>query len=502
MNIYIFRSFSVGFVLFIAMSLCSPAMSQDNQPVDRDTWVQRLVDLQNGKARPWKKAFALGQNIAELPPDDGLAIVRNAWPKIDSARIKQQIVKAWHFDLPTPFRMRLHPRAYAFFDFVLAKDEPEVNSWVMEYMPKIAWRTFDDPADARQWLADHRDRTPRAVISAALRDWKTQFDAADQDQAIEQLDRLAEVGRPFRRNESLRKLAKEFSLVKTLEKWLHHEALSVNTASRLYGHLLYLKPDQYTHDGYNEFITTLTDRTKQQRRAKLKEQTRAVDGDERKRWILHEPDDDQQPPESGYGLLLVLPGGDGSAEFASFVGSTIASAAGDTYLVAQLIAPPIDKDNRNAVVWPTERLGDDRVDFTIESVAEAVIHDITGKHDIDTQRIFVMGWSSGGPPAYTLATRKNTPFRGAFVAMSVFKPDLLPPLKELNDRAFYILHSPGDFISMRFANNAEQELRAAGARVKLSTYEGGHGWHGESIDHIPRAVRWLEGSNIASDEPD
>ena len=33
---------------------------------------------------------------------------------------------------------------------------------------------------------------------------------------------------------------------------------------------------------------------------------------------------------------------------------------------------------------------------------------------------------------------------GTFVAMSVFKPDLLPSLKPAKGRAFCILHSPDD----------------------------------------------------------
>ena len=103
-----------------------------------------------------------------------------------------------------------------------------------------------------------------------------------------------------------------------------------------------------------------------------------------------------------------------------------------------------------------------------------------------------MGWSSGGTPAYELALIPDSPFAGAFVIMSVFKPDLLSPLEGGMDKSFYILHSPQDFIRMRFPEAAQTSLAAAGARTTLQTYEGGHGWHGDVRSRIRAAIEWLE----------
>ena len=54
-----------------------------------------------------------------------------------------------------------------------------------------------------------------------------------------------------------------------------------------------------------------------------------------------------------------------------------------------------------------------------------------------------------------------------------------------------ILHFPQDFIKMCFPEAARDRLSEHGARVTLETYEGGHGWCGDSFSHISRAVRWL-----------
>ena len=38
--------------------------------------------------------------------------------------------------------------------------------------------------------------------------------------------------------------------------------------------------------------------------------------------------------------------------------------------------------------------------------------------------------------------------------MSVFKPDQLPPLANAEGRAYFILHSPDDFIPIRMTHEA------------------------------------------------
>lgn len=143
-------------------------------------------------------------------------------------------------------------------------------------------------------------------------------------------------------------------------------------------------------------------------------------------------------------------------------------------------------------MWPTKRNPWATAKFTTEEFIEAVIADVRKRHPIDSRYIFALGWSSGGPPVYAAALEEKTSLRGAFVAMSVFKPNQLPPLKHAEGRSFYILHSPEDFIPIRMAEQAETKLRANGGRAKLATYEGGHGWRGDVYGMIREGIRWLE----------
>ena len=85
--------------------------------------------------------------------------------------------------------------------------------------------------------------------------------------------------------------------------------------------------------------------------------------------------------------------------------------------------------------------------------------------------------------------------RGSLVAMSVFKPDRLPPLKKSKDHAYYIYHSPDDQVCpYRMAEQAAKELEKCGAHVKLVQYAGGHGWHGNLFDEIRQGIEWLTDS--------
>ncbi len=211
-----------------------------------------------------------------------------------------------------------------------------------------------------------------------------------------------------------------------------------------------------------------------------------LDGDASQRYFLIGP---RAPaPAEGFGLLVVLPGGDGSADFNPFVTEIANQACPESYLVAQAIAPAW-KGSAD-LVWPKRSDHVAEVKRTAEDFIEAIVADVREKQPLDGRRIFLLGWSSGGPPCYAACLDKDSSVRGALVAMSVFNPP--GSLKGAKGRAFYLLHSPEDFIAMSFPEEAVRLLGKSGAKVTLETYEGGHGWHGDVHGMIARGVRWLE----------
>jgi predicted esterase len=215
-------------------------------------------------------------------------------------------------------------------------------------------------------------------------------------------------------------------------------------------------------------------------------------GDEHKQYHLIKYKKDDRPPADGYGVLLILPGGNGSADFVPF-GKRVFKYGLPVkgFLAAELVAPKWDP--KQEIVWPTAK---DKADmpgmkFTTEEFVTAVLEDVASKYEVDPAKVYTLSWSSGGPAAYAVALT-NPKIKGSFVAMSVFKPDQLPPLEKAKGMPFYLYHSQEDeTCPYEMAEDAEKKLREADAKVKLATYDGGHGWKGDVYADIKAGFKWL-----------
>lgn len=215
-------------------------------------------------------------------------------------------------------------------------------------------------------------------------------------------------------------------------------------------------------------------------------------GDPNKPYFLIGPRVRSRRPARGYRLLIVLPGGNGGKEFHPFVRRICERSLSPEYLAVQPIARRWDARQAKRLVWPTEMQPWPGMKFSTEAYVEAVVRDVARRHRIDGRFVFALGWSSGGPPCYALSLRRKRCVTGTFVAMSVFHPRALPPLARARGHAYYLLHSPQDFIPIAQARLAEAELRKHGAVTRLATYAGGHGWRGDVFGTIRAGIAWLE----------
>ena len=75
--------------------------------------------------------------------------------------------------------------------------------------------------------------------------------------------------------------------------------------------------------------------------------------DERKRYFLIEADKGGKAPDKGYGLLVVLPGGNGGADFHPFIKRIYKHAVPPGYLLAQPVA--VKWTDGQKIVWPTDK---------------------------------------------------------------------------------------------------------------------------------------------------
>jgi predicted esterase len=204
------------------------------------------------------------------------------------------------------------------------------------------------------------------------------------------------------------------------------------------------------------------------------------------RYLLHGDTKADEPKT----LLLILPGGDGSADFQTFVKRIDKNAAPKNVLVAELVA--VQSNDPKQIVWPTKKTPDPKQTFTTEEFIQKVVADVKSKHKIDAAKTAALGWSSSGPALYAASLTKDMPIKNWFIAMSVFSPSYLPPLNAAKGQNFYILHSPDDTVCpFVLAERASAQLAQHGARVTLVEYAGGHGWHGNVYGNIRAGLDWL-----------
>ena len=107
---------------------------------------------------------------------------------------------------------------------------------------------------------------------------------------------------------------------------------------------------------------------------------KSVEGTPKQEYFLIDHSEGAKPKD-GYRLLLVLPGGNGSAAFNPFVTNIGKHAVGKDYLVAQLVSVMWTPGQK--IIWPTEEDKVDKAEFTTEEYVSAVISDIAN-HSMPT----------------------------------------------------------------------------------------------------------------------
>jgi predicted esterase len=223
----------------------------------------------------------------------------------------------------------------------------------------------------------------------------------------------------------------------------------------------------------------------------LEVSTLEAGGDPDKRYFLMRRPHIDALERGSLGLVLIIPGGPGDDSTKGLAENLYQFGIPRGYLAARLLAKRWTSDQR--IVWPTPRVPVEGMRFSTREFVEAVISDVSAKHPIDPERIFLAAWSSGGPAAYD-STLTLPAVRGAVIAASIFNARHFPPLAGGAGRSFYILHSADDkLIPLTMAETAVEQLGNAGARVTLAPYAGAHGsWMGATFTSIRDAVRWLE----------
>src|SRR4051812_8130417 len=91
----------MGTVLIVALAgwltLFTPPPSPQVE-TDKEAWVKRIVGLRDHM----HTAFGVGPDLTLLDPDQGVAIVREAWPKVTRFEVKTGLLKTFAFSKALP----------------------------------------------------------------------------------------------------------------------------------------------------------------------------------------------------------------------------------------------------------------------------------------------------------------------------------------------------------------------------------------------------------------
>lgn len=190
------------------------------------------------------------------------------------------------------------------------------------------------------------------------------------------------------------------------------------------------------------------------------------------------------------GLLVVLPGGDGSDQFLPFVAGALADCAPSTFCCVMLTAPKWGVAQK--VVWPTASLAEAGMKYTTEEYVRAVVAEVQKTHEIDPAKTVLLGWSSSGPALYELLASGKPTAERAYIAMSVCKAKDSSVLAATKGMRIVLDQSRDDKVTpFVHAEKGRELLVASGATVRLIAHKGDHGWTDAPLPRLAEGLRWL-----------
>lgn len=106
-------------------------------------WASRLTGL---NTNDWRRAFAVGQQLAALPAQRGWTLLEANWNAITNVPARQQLVKAFAF--------AHHERLPAVLHMALLDSSSEVQSWGLLYLKSLALQDFSaDYGGGLAWIS-------------------------------------------------------------------------------------------------------------------------------------------------------------------------------------------------------------------------------------------------------------------------------------------------------------------------------------------------------------
>ncbi len=449
---------------------------EQEDPKDPRTWGDE--SWKNKLLRPtdqqWRVGWTLGNQLNLLSGDRDYKVLKDNWTDI-APQVKRQILKTYNPWWGKDRKRKIADRLFDILWLGLNDRNEEVQETAKFYANNITFsKLADKKLDYANFLKKHKGKTATQILKLLTKSFVESMEKAKKDNVDQLLETLDRNRSNIRNSEVLINTFKQSEIQAIFDRWIKNDWMDESDR-------------RYTN--FASMVTKVG--AKFPEPAKLKNEEFTVGGDKQKKYFLIGRFDKQKTPDEGFKLLLILPGGTGSADFNPFCQRIHADQAPSNYLSVQLVAPVWN--GKQDVVWPTNQSNPEKARFTTEQFITDVVNDVAKKVKINRKYILAMGWSSGGPPIYSASMTKNCPVTGTMPVMSAFRDKWIPDIAGAKNHPYFILHSPDDWIKIdEHARVAEKKLKAAGAIVQFDTYRGGHGWRGNSVGKISSGLTWLD----------
>lgn len=193
------------------------------------------------------------------------------------------------------------------------------------------------------------------------------------------------------------------------------------------------------------------------------------------------------------GIGIILPGGFGDVAFLPFCANLFARRAyPNDWIVVELVAPIWGKRTMATTVWPSKTFKLREAKFDTEEFIKATIEELS-RDCVPDAPVILQAWSSSGHAAIS-ATLEQEEIDGILLCSSRSPRRLFKPESGAKGKSFFLYHSPDDRVTVFSDPQAAVKfLPDMGARAKLVTFRGGHGWPA-TADHaanLRKGIEWI-----------
>jgi tetratricopeptide (TPR) repeat protein len=123
-----------------------------------EAWVERLKGLRDHM----HTAFGVGPDLTLLEPDQGVAIVQQAWPQLKHADVKTGLLKTFAFSKALDTK---HPKLFQVLDLGMNDSDPDIRAYAASYISEYSQVDFTtDPQGYAAWFEKFGDKTPDEVL--------------------------------------------------------------------------------------------------------------------------------------------------------------------------------------------------------------------------------------------------------------------------------------------------------------------------------------------------